>query len=94
MQSEAGAIAAVHGALQTGALSFVEANWISHSRNVGVTMNGVTHYQEGARNLGELKVGLEGQLNKNLHLWGNVAQQVGDKGYSDTQGILGVKYGF
>jgi autotransporter family porin len=73
---------------------FVEANWISHSRNVGVTMNGVTHYQEGARNLGELKVGLEGQLNKNLHLWGNVAQQVGDKGYSDTQGILGVKYGF
>lgn len=57
-------------------------------------MNDVSSYQEGTRNIGELKVGVEGQLNKNLHLWGNVAQQVGDKGYSDTQGMLGIKYAF
>ncbi|ENC3008167.1 autotransporter outer membrane beta-barrel domain-containing protein [Escherichia albertii] len=25
-------------------------------------------------------------------MWGNVGVQIGDKGYSDTQGMLGVKY--
>ncbi len=30
--------------------------------------------------------------NNNLSLWGNVGVQLGDKGYSDTQGMLGVKY--
>lgn len=73
---------------------FVEANWIYNTQSYGVTMNGVTNYQAGTRNIGELKAGVEGQLGKNLHLWGNVAQQIGDKGYSDTQGMLGVKYAF
>lgn len=73
---------------------FVEANWIYNTQSYGVAMNGVSNYQAGTRNIGELKVGVEGQLGKNLHLWGNVAQQVGDKGYSDTQGMLGVKYAF
>ena len=57
-------------------------------------MNGVTSHIQGARNLGELKLGIEGQLNRNLHVWGNVAEQIGSKGYSDTQAILGMKYTF
>jgi outer membrane autotransporter barrel domain len=73
---------------------FVETNWIYNTRSYGVVMNGVTNYQAGTRNIGELKAGVEGQLGKNLHLWGNVAQQIGDKGYSDTQGMLGIKYAF
>ncbi|RZN19691.1 autotransporter outer membrane beta-barrel domain-containing protein, partial [Escherichia sp. E14S1] len=48
----------------------------------------------GARNTGELKAGVEGQITPHLQLWGNVAQQLGDNGYSDTQGMLGVKYLF
>ena len=73
---------------------FVEANWIYNTRSYGVAMNGVTNYQAGTRNIGELKAGVEGQIGKNLHIWGNVAQQIGDKGYSDTQGMLGIKYAF
>ncbi|HDG1710687.1 TPA: autotransporter outer membrane beta-barrel domain-containing protein [Kluyvera ascorbata] len=73
---------------------FVETNWIYNTQSYGVVMNGVTNYQAGTRNIGELKAGVEGQLGKNLHLWGNVAQQIGDKGYSDTQGMLGIKYAF
>lgn len=73
---------------------FVEASWIYNTQSYGVTMNGISNYQAGTRNIGELKAGVEGQLGKNLHLWGNVAQQVGDKGYSDTQGMLGIKYAF
>lgn len=43
-------------------------------------------------NLGEVRTGVEAKVNNNLSLWGNVGVQLGDKGYSDTQGMLGVKY--
>lgn len=57
-----------------------------------MTMNGVQNEIRGTKNIGEVKVGVEGQITSRLNLWGNVAQQVGDKGYSDTQGMLGIKY--
>ncbi|WP_155412887.1 autotransporter outer membrane beta-barrel domain-containing protein, partial [Yersinia frederiksenii] len=50
--------------------------------------------QDGAANIAELKVGVEGQINKTVNVWGNVGQQVGNKGYSDTAVIVGVKYNF
>lgn len=31
---------------------------------------------------------------KNVSLWGNVDQQIGNNGYKDTQGMQGVKYSF
>lgn len=73
---------------------FVEANWIHNSKDFGTTMDGISVKQAGARNIGELKTGVEGQINKQLNLWGNVSQQIGDKGYSDTAVMLGVKYNF
>lgn len=73
---------------------FVEANWIHNTNDFGTTMNGVTIKQDGAANIGELKVGVEGQINKQVNLWGNVGQQIGNKGYSDTAVMLGVKYNF
>ena len=39
-----------------------------------------------------VRTGVEAKVNNNLSLWGNVGVQLGDKGYSDTQGMLGVKY--
>ncbi|ELS8111499.1 autotransporter outer membrane beta-barrel domain-containing protein, partial [Escherichia coli] len=53
---------------------------------------GVNVSQEGARNIGEIKAGVEGQITPNLSLWGNVGIQTGDKGYSNTVGMLGIKY--
>ncbi|MBN6045281.1 autotransporter outer membrane beta-barrel domain-containing protein [Citrobacter sp. ku-bf4] len=73
---------------------FVEANWIHNSKDFGVSMNGENVDLQGARNIGELKAGVEGQLTKNVALWGNVAQQVGDKGYSDTSAMIGIKASF
>ena len=73
---------------------FVETNWIHNSKHFGTTMNGAAVTQAGTKNIGELKLGLEGQINKQLNVWGNVGQQVGDKGYSDTGVMLGVKYNF
>lgn len=73
---------------------FVEANWIHNTQNFGTRMDGVNVSQSGARNLGEIKTGVEGQLNPHLNLWGNVGVQLGDKGYSDTAAMVGVKYSF
>lgn len=73
---------------------FVEANWIHNTKDFGATMAGTRNSIAGTKNIGELKLGVEGQLSRNLDLWGNVGQQVGDKGYSDTQVILGMKYRF
>ena len=73
---------------------FVEANWIHNTQNYSVQMDDISNDVKGTRNIGELKVGVEGQLSQRLQLWGNVAQQIGDNGYSDTQGMLGLKYSF
>ncbi len=73
---------------------FVEVNWLHNTREFGTRMNGVTVHQDGTRNIGEVKAGVEGQINDRLNLWGNVGVQAGDKGYSDTSAMLGVKYTF
>lgn len=73
---------------------FIEANWIHNSRNFATTMNGVDIQQAGSKNIGELKLGVEGKINNKLNMWGNVAQQVGSNEYRDTAVILGVKYNF
>ncbi|WP_145601490.1 autotransporter outer membrane beta-barrel domain-containing protein [Yersinia frederiksenii] len=73
---------------------FVEANWIHNTKDFGTTLDGITVKQDGAANIAELKLGVEGQLSKKVNLWGNIGQQVGNKGYSDTAVMLGVKYNF
>lgn len=73
---------------------FVEANWIHNSKLFGVSMNGDLADTEGTRNIGELKLGVEGRVTKNLNLWSNVSQQVGSEGYSDTGVMLGMRYSF
>lgn len=73
---------------------FMQANWIHNSEDFGTKMNGVSIKQKGATNIAELKLGVEGQLNKHVNLWGNISQQVGNNSYSDTSVMLGLKYHF
>jgi autotransporter family porin len=73
---------------------FTEVSWIHNTKEFGASLNGNNVNLAGTRNIGELKAGVEGQLTKNIALWGNVGQQVGDKSYSDTSAMLGVKASF
>lgn len=73
---------------------YVAANWIHNTKKMGVMMDGESNHISGAKNLGEVKVGVEGQLNRNLNLWGGFAQQIGAEGYSDSQASVGIKYQF
>lgn len=49
---------------------FVEMNWIHNSKDFAVSMNGVKVEQDGARNLGEIKLGVNGNLNPAASVWG------------------------
>ncbi|CNI67699.1 autotransporter protein [Yersinia frederiksenii] len=73
---------------------YVEANWIHNTKDFGTSVDGITVKQAGAANIAELKLGVEGQINNKLNLWGNVGQQVGNNGYSDSSVMLGIKYNF
>ncbi|MDE7590822.1 autotransporter outer membrane beta-barrel domain-containing protein [Enterobacter bugandensis] len=71
---------------------FIEANWLHNTHSYSTRMDSVRITQAGTRNIGELKIGVEGQLSRNLTAWSNVGQQLGDKGYSTTEAMLGIKY--
>lgn len=73
---------------------FIEANWLHNTHSFGASLDGVRIDQAGARNIGELKAGVEAKLSQTVNLWGSVAQQIGDKGYSDTQCTLGLRVSF
>lgn len=73
---------------------FVEVYWLHNTKRNGVVMNGVSLEQAGAVNVGQVKLGVEGQLSRQTALWGNVGQQLGDKGYSNTAAMVGIKYSF
>ncbi|EFJ1930094.1 autotransporter outer membrane beta-barrel domain-containing protein [Escherichia coli] len=73
---------------------FVEMNWIHNSKDFAVSMNGVKVEQDGARNLGEIKLGVNGNLNPAASVWGNVGVQLGDNGYNDTAVMVGLQYKF
>ncbi|WP_261821462.1 autotransporter outer membrane beta-barrel domain-containing protein [Pragia fontium] len=73
---------------------FIEVNWIHNIQDYGARMDGVMYTQKGTRNLGEIKIGVEGQISSSLNLWGNVGEQIGAQGYSDTAVMVGVKLNF
>ncbi|WP_145588176.1 autotransporter family protein [Yersinia aldovae] len=73
---------------------YSEMNWLYHSKDPGVAMDNITVSQAGSRNVGEIKLGAEGKLNKNCNTWANVGQQMGGSGYNDSRVTVGLKYAF
>lgn len=74
--------------------TYVEANWLYNSHQANTILDDVEVEQAGSRHIGEVKLGMEGQLNEQTHMWTQVAQQLGTKGYSETAVMVGVKYQF
>ncbi|WP_183052352.1 autotransporter outer membrane beta-barrel domain-containing protein [Salmonella enterica] len=73
---------------------FIETNWIHNTRGYAVTMDGISVSQAGNRNIAELKTGVEGEFKSGLSISGNIGQQVGGKGWSDTTASIGIRYSF
>lgn len=73
---------------------FIEASWLHNTHNFNVKMDDVRINQNGTQNIGEVKVGVEGRLSKNLNIWSNLGVQIGEKDYHDITALIGVKYSF
>lgn len=79
---------------ETNLQPYMEANWIHNTESFGVNMGNYQVTQDGTKNTFEAKLGLSGQINKKVSLWGDVTQQIGSRHYSDTAGMVGIKYQF
>lgn len=87
-----------------------EANWIYSRMSPGVQLSDIyitpaklqnktelasIHVTpQGTRNIADLKVGIEANINKNLLVWTHLGHQFGSHNYGDTQATLGANYRF
>lgn len=79
---------------ENGLTAFAEANWIHHTKKIGVQMEADRIYMDGGRNTGELKVGFEGELIRNLNGWVSASIRAGTSGYHNESVQVGLKYQF
>lgn len=73
---------------------YVEADWLHNTHAAAIRMNNTLIGQDGAQNIAQLKLGVQGQISPALNLWGGTALQVGNDGYSDVSAMVGMKYAF
>jgi outer membrane autotransporter protein len=73
---------------------YIETSWIHNSRPFGVEFNGHTQSQQGSTDIAEFKIGHEGQISRDVALWGSLAHQLGGGNYRNTAGTLGVTIRF
>ncbi|WP_159564776.1 autotransporter outer membrane beta-barrel domain-containing protein [Budvicia diplopodorum] len=71
---------------------FAEVNWWNGKVANTIAFDGQSQHDDVPNNRFEAKVGLQGNLSKNLQMWGNVSGQTGDNGYRSYAGLVGVKY--
>ena len=70
---------------------FLALNWYHDTKAFGAAFDGVADRIDGGRNTGEVKVGLEAKLRKNVNLWGSVAYEAGSESYRNVEALLGAK---
>ncbi|HCO8834938.1 TPA: autotransporter outer membrane beta-barrel domain-containing protein, partial [Escherichia coli] len=73
---------------------FVEVNWLHNSRVFGTSMNGVSIYQDGAHNIGEINGGVVGVITPEVVLRADAGIQLGEHGYRNASAMFGVEYRF
>ena len=73
---------------------YVALNFIHNTNPYSVIINDVAYMNEGAANLGEFKVGLEGHTTKNSQVWINASYVAGSHDNQAYQGNIGWKYNF
>lgn len=73
---------------------FAEVNWLHNTKQYGVNMTDATNNIQGTNNMAEIKLGFEGYIKANLHLWSNVSQLIGSYSQRETLCMAGIKYMF
>ena len=73
---------------------YVALNFIHNTNPYSVVIDDVHYENEGSANLGELKLGVEGNVTKNSQVWLNASYVAGSHSNQAYQGNIGWKYNF
>ena len=71
--------------------AFVEGNWLHNTKKAGVQMGTEGIYMSGGKNTGEIRVGAEGSLSRNLKGWVSGSFRAGQSGYHTESAQVGLK---
>ncbi|WP_072081341.1 autotransporter outer membrane beta-barrel domain-containing protein [Yersinia similis] len=82
-----------HDTLNTKFTPFIAVNWIHQNQNTGTIISG-QGIDNNLQNSTEFKIGVESQIDQQLHIWANINHQMGRYNYTDTNALVGVKYHF
>jgi len=83
-----------NGGLFTIYRPYLALNWLHNTDPYSINADGVNYSVTDAKDLGEIKIGLEGELSQNNKLWINASYVGGANGYQTYQANLGWKYNF
>ena len=71
--------------------AFVEGNWLHNTKKAGVQMGTEGVYMSGGKNTGEIRLGAEGSLSRNLKGWVSGSFRAGQSGYHTESAQVGLK---
>lgn len=73
---------------------YVAMNFIHNTNPYAVNISGEQFETQGSQNLGEFKLGIEGNLGKDSYVWANASYVSGSHSNQAYQGNIGWKYNF
>ncbi|RUS65907.1 AIDA-I autotransporter [Saezia sanguinis] len=75
---------------QKGVAPFIELNWLHNNVDNGVQLNGMALSSDIGRNVGEVKIGVQGELTERLSTWGHIGLQHGSESFKRYEIQLGL----
>lgn len=75
-----------------GVVPFVEANWLGNYTSNKVKANNDKVSSDIGKNVGELKLGLQGKVNDRFSVWGHLGGQAGSESYRRYEAQFGLGY--
>lgn len=73
-----------------GVLSFIEANWLYNGIKTTANLNNSNFKEKIGKNVGELKLGLNGHINDQVSVFGYIGVQLGNHDYKRGEVQLGL----
>ena len=73
---------------------FLTVNWLWSDASNSMDFNGATFSSDMPKNRFEAKLGLQAEVRKDFHIYGQISGQVGENNYSHKAGQLGIRYNF
>ncbi len=73
---------------------FITANWLYNDAKGSMDFNGKSFSSDMPKHRFEIKVGLQAEVKKDWHIYGQLSGQVGENNYSYKAAQLGIRYNF